>query len=58
MNGLKCRTHPLARFSLLSSLVMFTFSISNVNAATWGDQPALVLLMVVPVGMLIREVLP
>lgn len=48
---------PLARFSLLSSLVMFTFSISNVNAATWGDQPTLVLLMVVPVGMLIREVL-
>ena len=48
---------PLARFSLLSSLMMFTFSVSNVNAATWSDQPALVLLMVIPVGMLIREVL-
>ena len=48
---------PLARFSLLSSLVMFTFSISDVNATTWADQPALVLLMVIPVGMLIREVL-
>ncbi len=47
----------LARFSLLSSLVMFTFSISDVNASTWADQPALVLLMVIPVGMLIREVL-
>ncbi len=48
---------PLARFSLLSSLMMFTFSVSNVNASTWSDQPALVLLMVIPVGMLIREVL-
>ena len=48
---------PLARFSLLSSLVMFTFSVSDVNATTWSDQPALVLLMVIPVGMLIREVL-
>ena len=48
---------PLARFSLLSSLVMFTFSVSDVNASTWADQPALVLLMVIPVGMLIREVL-
>jgi hypothetical protein len=47
---------PLARLSLLSSLVMFTFSVSGVNAATWADQPALVLLMVIPVGMLIREV--
>ena len=48
---------PLARFSLLSSLMMFTFSVSDVNASTWADQPTLVLLMVIPVGMLIREVL-
>ena len=47
---------PLARLSLLSSLVMFTFSVSDVNVTTWAEQPALVLLMVIPVGMLIREV--
>ena len=47
---------PLARFSLLTSLMLFTFTVSSVNTATWSDQPYLVLLMALPVGMLIREV--
>lgn len=47
---------PLARISLLTSLVLFTFTVSNVNTATWDSSPALVLLMLLPVGMLIREV--
>ena len=47
---------PLARFSLLTSLMLFTFTVSGVKTATWSDQPYLVLLMALPVGMLIREV--
>lgn len=47
---------PLARFSLLTSLMLFTFMVSGVKTATWSDQPYLVLLMALPVGMLIREV--
>ena len=48
---------PLARFSLLTSLMLFTFTVSGVNTAAWSDQPYLVLLMALPVAMLIREVL-
>ena len=47
---------PLARISLLSSLVLFTFTVSDVTTSTWSSSPALVLLMLLPVGMLIREV--
>ena len=47
---------PLARFSLLTSLMLFTFTVSGVKTAAWSDQPYLVLLMALPVGMLIREV--
>ena len=48
---------PLARFSLLTSLMLFTFTVSGVKTAAWSDQPYLVLLMALPVGMLIREVI-
>ena len=48
---------PLARFSLLTSLMLFTFTVSGVNTGAWSDQPYLVLLMALPVAMLIREVL-
>ena len=47
---------PLARFSLLTSLMLFTFTISDVTTSTWSDQPYYILLMALPVGMLIREV--
>jgi len=48
---------PLARVSLLTSLMLFTFTVSDVTTATWSSTPALVLLMLLPVGMLIREVI-
>ena len=48
---------PLARFSLLASLCMFTFSISSLNAGVWEERPYVVLLLLLPVGLLIREVL-
>lgn len=47
---------PLARFSLLTSLMLFTFTVSDVTSSTWSSQPLLVLLMALPVGVLIREV--
>ena len=47
---------PLARFSLLTSLMLFTFTVSDVTSSTWSTQPALILLMALPVGVLIREV--
>lgn len=48
---------PLARFSLLGSLMMFTFSISSIEASVWENHPYAILMLALPVGMLMREVL-
>ncbi len=48
---------PLARFSLLASLCMFTFSISSLDASIWEGRPYVVLLLLLPVALLVREVL-
>ena len=48
---------PLARFSLLGSLMMFTFSLSSIESGIWEDRPYAILVLALPVGMLMREVL-
>ena len=52
----KAALTPLARVSLLTSLVLFTFTITDTSLDVWQKYPALVLIMLFPVLMLIREV--
>ena len=47
---------PLFRLSLLTSLTMFAFSISDISLGTFVQTPYWVLLMVIPVGILVWEI--
>ena len=48
---------PLARFSVVGWLMMFTFSINLLRVDVWGTSPFIVLLLALPVAMLVREFL-
>lgn len=47
---------PLFRLSLLTSLTMFAFSISDISLGSLVETPFWVLLMVIPVGILVWEI--
>ncbi|MBL6806202.1 MAG: hypothetical protein ISQ54_01905 [Candidatus Poseidonia sp.] len=48
---------PLFRFSLLTSLTMFAFSISEMSLDSFVQTPYWVLLMIIPVGILVWEII-
>jgi hypothetical protein len=48
---------PIARLSLLAALTMFTFSISGLSSSVWEERYYLVLLLLIPVSMLVKDVI-
>ena len=47
---------PLARLSVGGWLMLFTLSISTIRGDVWASDPYIVLLLVLPVAMLVRDI--